>query len=88
MVLRHQRFSLKRLAETHFRFRCYRTPKTDEGDFTTFFGRGIRGAEGNRAMIADLLVGSLGLFEYAYNKISDGMPVFLAEMEQILPEGE
>ena len=60
--------------------------RTDEAEFTTYFGRGIRGAEGNRASIANVLVGSLGLFEYAYNKISDGMPAFLAELEQIWPE--
>ena len=33
-----------------------------------------------------LSFGSLGAFEYAYNRISDLMPVFLAELESIWPE--
>ena len=61
--------------------------RTDEAVFTSYFGKGFRGAEGNRAAIANLLVGSLGLFDYAYNKISEDMTAFLAELEQIWPEG-
>jgi len=62
--------------------------RTDEAEFTTYFGRGLRGAENNKGMVADLLVGSLNLFEYAYNKISEAMPAFLAELEEIWPEDE
>ena len=61
---------------------------TDEAEFTTYFGRGLRGGENNRNMVADLLVGSLMLFEYAYNKISEAMPAFLAELEPIWPEDQ
>jgi hypothetical protein len=31
------------------------------------------------------MLGSLGAFEYAYNKISELMPGFLAELEGIWP---
>lgn len=34
-------------------------------------------------MIANALLGSLGLFELAYNRISEAMPEFLAELEPI-----
>jgi hypothetical protein len=44
--------------------------KTDETQFITYFGRGLRGTEDTKGMIASAMLGSLGLFEYAYNRIS------------------
>ena len=60
--------------------------KTDETQFVTYFGRGLGGTEANKGMIANAMLGSLDLFQYAYNRISDTMPKFLAELERIWPE--
>jgi hypothetical protein len=60
--------------------------KTDTKKFITYFGRGLRGADSTRRMIANAMLGSLGLFEYAYNRISTTMPAFLAELESIWSE--
>ncbi|WP_428484056.1 hypothetical protein [Rhodopila sp.] len=57
--------------------------KNDEPSFTTYFGRGLRGADSARGMITSAMLGSLDAFEYAYNRISDLMPAFLAELESI-----
>jgi hypothetical protein len=54
--------------------------KNDEPNFTANFGRGLRLVDGTRGMITNALLGSLGGFEYAYNRISDLMPAFLAEV--------
>ena len=47
------------------------------------FGRGLLGADGSRGMITSAMLISLGAFEYAYNRIADLMPAFLAELESI-----
>jgi hypothetical protein len=60
--------------------------KTDRENFVTYFGRALENADRNGDMVASALLGSLGCFEYAYNKISDAMPVFLAELEKLSPE--
>ena len=60
--------------------------KTDEAKFTAHFGRGLRDAEGMKETIVNALLGALGLFEFAYNRISDAMPGFLAELESIWPK--
>jgi hypothetical protein len=60
--------------------------KTDEGKFTAHFGRSLRSTEGTKGAIVSVLLGALGLFELAYNRISDGMPQFLAELDRIWPE--
>ena len=60
--------------------------KIDKENFVTHFGRGLRDTGGSRDMIANALLGSLGTFEYAYNRISDLMPAFIAELESIWPE--
>jgi hypothetical protein len=60
--------------------------KTDEGKFTAVFGRGLWSTEAIKGAIVSALLGALRLFELAYNKISDGMPEFLAELESIWPE--
>ena len=51
--------------------------------FTTRFGRNLREANPGRKTAALILIASLGLFEHAYNEISDLMPVWLAELEPL-----
>jgi hypothetical protein len=60
--------------------------ETDEAKFTAHFGRGLRPAEGAKGAIVNALLGALGLFNFAYNQISDAMPGFLAELNSIWPE--
>lgn len=60
--------------------------KTDEAKFTAHFGRGLRGTEGMKDAIVNALLGALGLFEFSYNRISDAMPGFLAELPSVWPE--
>lgn len=57
--------------------------KPDKPNFMTCFGRGLRRADTSRGMITSAMLGSLSAFEYAYNRISDVMPTFLAELESI-----
>ncbi len=57
--------------------------KTDQPQFVTYFGRGLRRTEVTREMIVHAMLRSLGLFEHAYNRMSDTMPAFLAELESI-----
>lgn len=57
--------------------------KNDKANFITYFGRGLRGADSSRSMITSAMLGSLDAFQYAYNRISDLMPAFLAELESI-----
>lgn len=62
--------------------------KTDREKYVTRFGRGLRNADGTARMITNALLGSLSAFEYAYNKISDAMPAFLAELESLWSEDD
>ncbi|MDR3489816.1 MAG: hypothetical protein P4M05_33620 [Bradyrhizobium sp.] len=57
--------------------------KTDQENFVTYFGRGLHGADGKQKAISSAMLGSLGAFEHAYNRISDLMPAFIAELEAI-----
>jgi hypothetical protein len=57
--------------------------KDDKPNFIMHFGRGLRGVDSSRGMITNAMLGSLGAFEYAYNRIADLMPAFLAELESI-----
>lgn len=57
--------------------------KPDPSRYLTDFGRGLRDTKGAADMIANALLGSLGLFELAYNRISEAIPEFLAELEPI-----
>lgn len=57
--------------------------KPDTNRFLTEFGRGLRDTKHTVDMIANALLGSLGLFELAYNRIAEAMPAFLAELEPI-----
>ena len=58
----------------------------DEPNFITYFGRGLRGVDSTRGVIVNVMLGSLGAFEYAYNRISNLIPAFLAELENIWPD--
>jgi hypothetical protein len=60
----------------------------DKVNYVTTFGRDHDRTSQVRDMVANALVGALGLFEFAYNKISDVLPAFLAELESIWPTGE
>jgi hypothetical protein len=54
---------------------------TDYANYTTSFGRGLRNS-GAKEHAAILLATSLELFEYAYNSISDTLPLFLDELRR------
>jgi hypothetical protein len=60
--------------------------KNDETNFIAYFGRGLRDADSSRGLIVSAMLGSLGAFEYAYNRITDLMREFLAELESIWPD--
>jgi len=60
--------------------------KTDGEKFTVHFGRGLEPTESIEEPIVNALLRALGLFEFAYNRISDAMPIFLAGQESIWPE--
>jgi len=62
--------------------------KTDEAKFTAHFGRALRQSDSPKGAIVNALLGALGLFEFAYNRISDAMPGFLAKLESIWPEDQ
>ncbi len=57
--------------------------KADREKLITYFGRGLVESGANRLMIANLLVGSLGVFEHAYNRISELMPKYLERLESL-----
>jgi hypothetical protein len=57
--------------------------KIDQEQFVTYFGRGLDAPERTRDKIANVMLGSLGAFEFSYNRISDLLPAFLAELESI-----
>lgn len=53
--------------------------RTDYEEHIAYFGRGQRGNHNSRSASA-LLVGGLGLFQHAYNKIGDLLPDWLGEL--------
>jgi hypothetical protein len=55
----------------------------DETQMITYFGRGLKGVEKKKESVLIALLASLGVFEYAYNRITDTMPAFLTELESI-----
>lgn len=60
--------------------------RADEPNFIVQFGRELRPNDGTKAPIVNALLGALGSFEFAYNRISDAMPGFLAEFDKFWPE--
>jgi hypothetical protein len=55
---------------------------TDTEKFITYFGHGFGGPLARR-QITTALCAALGVFEYAYNAISDGMPQWISELEPL-----
>jgi hypothetical protein len=57
--------------------------KIDHVKAVAHFGRGLGDADGTRGMIANSMLIALSVFEYAYNRISETIPAFLAELESV-----
>jgi len=62
--------------------------KHDKTNYITTFGRDHDRSGQVGGMVANALIGALGLFEFSYNQISDTMPAFLAEFESLWPADE
>jgi hypothetical protein len=60
--------------------------KLDQENHIAYFGREMRSPEKISPNITTTLVATATYFEYLYNKISDGMPNYLAKLEPIWPE--
>ena len=84
--VRHSYDILSEIAHPNWRGVFGMYAKTDQATFTAHFGRGLRSTEGTKDQIVNALLAALGLFEFAYNKISEALPEFLAELESIWPE--
>ena len=56
--------------------------QTDRKNFRTHFGKGLRGDDRAKGA-CHALVGSLGLFELAYNRIADILEVWLTELSPL-----
>jgi hypothetical protein len=56
--------------------------KTDKEKFITYFGHGLGGPLA-RSQITTALCAALGVFEYAYNAISETMPQWISELEPL-----
>jgi hypothetical protein len=56
--------------------------KSDKEKFITYFGHGLGGSLAKR-QITTALCAALGVFEYAYNALSDAMPQWISELEPL-----
>jgi hypothetical protein len=56
---------------------------TDDANYTTYFGRGLRDPGPTTHAIACALLGAGEIFEKAYNQIAEEMPVYLSELERM-----
>jgi hypothetical protein len=56
--------------------------KTDKEKFITYFGHGLGGSLAS-SQITTALCAALGVFEYAYNAISEAMPQWISELEPL-----
>lgn len=61
--------------------------KFDEKNYLAYFGRELREG-GTPGELAHMLVSGLITFEYAYNKIAELMPAWIAELESLWPDTE
>jgi hypothetical protein len=61
--------------------------RTDYEEHIAYFGRGVRGDHNSRSA-SSLLVGGLGLFQHAYNKIGDLLPDWLAELTPLASDDQ
>jgi hypothetical protein len=57
--------------------------KTNYDEFVTYFGRGLHEPDRHADNIIQALIGSIQLFELAYNSISDDVISFLGELESL-----
>jgi hypothetical protein len=55
----------------------------DRAELAVYFGRRPKGWDSAWRTVANSLVAALAHFADAYNKVSDGMPTFLAELEKL-----
>src|SRR5260370_40857585 len=78
--------SLSEIAHPNWRGVAGLYSKNDEPNFIAYFGRGLHSADSSRGMITNAMLGSLGAFEYAYNRISELLLAFLAELQSIWPD--
>ncbi|HET8637695.1 MAG TPA: hypothetical protein VFL96_12680 [Acidobacteriaceae bacterium] len=82
---RHTYDCLSEIAHPNWAGVCGLYSKIDAPTLTARFGRGLWRPAENRALILNAMHAALGLFECAYNRISDLMPAFLTELESIWP---
>jgi hypothetical protein len=57
--------------------------KSDEATRALHFGRGLGSGNDKTGTIVPVLLSALAAFEFAYNRISDEMPGFVAELDRI-----
>lgn len=74
--------SLSEIAHPNWRGVLGLYSKTDTEKFVTYFGRGLEGSLAKR-QIPTALCAALGVFEYAYNAISNEMPQWISELEPL-----
>ena len=58
----------------------------DKARYVARFGRNSEKTYSTRGLIAQALLGAIGLFTPAYNGIADEMPRFLSELDKVWPE--
>lgn len=54
----------------------------DRNTLITHFGRGLR-SDPVKGQVTSALAGSLAIFKYSYNRISETMPTFISELEPL-----
>ena len=74
--------SLSEIAHPNWRGVLGLYSKTDTEKFITYFGHGLGGSLAKR-QITIALCAALGVFEYAYNAISNAMPQWISELEPL-----
>jgi len=57
----------------------------DQQSYVARFGRNLEKTYSTRGVIAQALLGAIGMFEPAYNRMADELPKFLNELEKIWP---
>jgi hypothetical protein len=60
----------------------------DKERYIAHFGRNPEKTYSTRGLIAEALLGVIGTFEPAYNRMADELPKFLDELDKIWPEEE
>lgn len=73
--------SLSEIAHPNWAGTALAYSENDHDQILTNFGRGIRAPNLNASLGLNCLLGSLGIFKFAYNKVTDIMPDFIAVCE-------